>query len=300
LAVVGATCYVPRPRMKIVERLGQPPAFSFEFFPPKDAEGVERLFETIAELRPYAPAYVSVTYGAGGSTRRLTVELVRRIKHEVGIEAMAHLTCVGATRAELVEVLDQLRGHGIENVIALRGDPPRGETRFVKTEGGLGNASELVALMRARYDFCIAAACYPEVHTEAADREADLRYLKAKVDAGADFLITQLFFDNADYFAFVERARAAGITVPIVPGIMPITNLSQMKRFTALCGSTIPAPLVARLEACGDDGDAVRAIGVEHATTQCRDLIARGAPGVHFYTLNRSLATRHILDRLRQ
>jgi methylenetetrahydrofolate reductase (NADPH) len=285
--------------MRIVDRLGKEPVFSFEFFPPKDAEGVERLFETIAELRPYAPAYVSVTYGAGGSTRGLTVELVRRIKQEVGIEAMAHLTCVGATRAELGEVLERLRGHGIENVIALRGDPPRGETKFVKTEGGLGNASELVALMRARYDFCIAAACYPEKHPEAADRETDLAYLKAKVDAGVDFLITNLFFDNADYFAFVERARAAGIDVPIVPGIMPITNLSQVKRFTALCGATIPAPLLARLEPCGADNDAVRAIGVEHATAQCRDLVARGVPGVHFYTLNRSRATRDILDRLR-
>jgi methylenetetrahydrofolate reductase (NADPH) len=286
--------------MKIVERLGGEPAFSFEFFPPKDAEGVERLFETIAELRPYAPAYVSVTYGAGGSTRRLTVELVRRIKHEVGIEAMAHLTCVGATRADLVEVLDQLKGHGIENVIALRGDPPKGETRFVRTEGGLGNASELIALMRARYDFCIAGACYPESHPEATTPAADLAYLKEKVDAGADFLITQLFFDNADYFKFVERVRALGVTVPIIPGIMPITNLSQIKRFTALCGASIPAPLLAELEACGADTAAVQALGVEHATAQCRDLIARGVPGVHFYTLNRSLATRHVLDRLRR
>jgi methylenetetrahydrofolate reductase (NADPH) len=286
--------------MKIVERLGGEPAFSFEFFPPKDAEGVERLFETIAELRPYAPAYVSVTYGAGGSTRRLTVELVRRIKHEVGIEAMAHLTCVGATRAELCDVLEQLQGHGIENVIALRGDPPKGETQFVRTEGGLGHGSELVALIRARYDFCIAAACYPEAHSESKSAEADLLYLKAKVEAGADFLITQLFFDNADYFRFVERVRGLGITVPIIAGIMPITNLSQIKRFTALCGATIPAPLLAELEACGGDTAAVQAIGVEHATAQCRDLIARGVPGVHFYTLNRSLATRHVLDRLRR
>lgn len=286
--------------MKIVDRLGKTPTFSFEFFPPKDAEGVERLFETIAELRPYEPAYVSVTYGAGGSTRRLTVELVRRIKHEVGIEAMAHLTCVGATREELGDVLEQLRTSGVDNVIALRGDPPRGETKFVKTEGGLGHASELVSLIRARHDFCVAAACYPEKHVEAADAASDLTHLKAKVDAGADFLITQLFFDNADYFRFVDRARAAGIDVPIVAGIMPITNLSQIKRFTALCGASIPPSLLAALETCGSDPDAVRAIGVEHATAQCRDLVARGAPGVHFYTLNRSLATRHVLDRLRR
>jgi methylenetetrahydrofolate reductase (NADPH) len=286
--------------MKIVERLGQGPVFSFEFFPPKDAEGVERLFETIAELRPYEPAYVSVTYGAGGSSRRLTVELVRRIKHEVGIEAMAHLTCVGATRAELASVLDELESGGIENVIALRGDPPRGSTVFERTDGGLGYAAELVALIRARYEFCIAAACYPEKHVEAASAESDLAHLRAKVEAGADFLITQLFFDNADYFAFVERARAAGIDVPIVAGIMPITNLGQIKRFTALCGASIPSALLAALEACGDDADAVRAIGVEHATAQCRDLVARGVPGIHFYTLNRSLATRHVLDRLRR
>jgi len=285
--------------MKIVERLGQKPTFSFEFFPPKDAEGVERLFETIAELRPYEPDYVSVTYGAAGSTQRLTVELVRRIKQEVGIEAMAHLTCVGATRDDLAGVLGELRTGGIENVIALRGDPPRGETTFKPTAGGFAHAAELVALSLARFDFCIAAACYPEKHTEAVDADTDLRHLRAKVDAGVDFLITQLFFDNSDYFRFVERAREAGISVPIVAGIMPITNLSQVKRFTALCGSRIPGPLLAALEACGADADAVRALGVEHATAQCKALLARGAPGIHFYTLNRSLATRHILDRLR-
>jgi methylenetetrahydrofolate reductase (NADPH) len=285
--------------VKIVERLGRTPTFSFEFFPPKGPEGVERLFETIAELRPYEPDYVSVTYGAAGSTQRLTVELVRRIKKEVGIEAMAHLTCVGATRDQLADVLAELRDGGIENVIALRGDPPRGETTFKKTEGGFGNAVELVAMTRARFDFCIAAACYPEKHLEAADADTDLRYLKAKVDAGVDFLITQLFFDNDDYFRFVERARKAGIEVPIVAGIMPITNLSQVKRFTALCGSRIPDALLAQLEACGADNDAVGALGVDHATLQCKELLSRGAPGIHFYTLNRSLATRHILDRLR-
>ncbi|HEY3493250.1 MAG TPA: methylenetetrahydrofolate reductase [NAD(P)H] [Polyangiaceae bacterium] len=285
--------------MKIVERLGKEPAFSFEFFPPKDAAGVDRLFETIAELEKYRPAYVSVTYGAGGSTRRLTVELVRRIKREAGIEAMAHLTCVGATRAELVSVLDELKASGVENVIALRGDPPKGQTQFVRTEGGFSNAVELIALARQQHDFCIAAACYPEKHPEAPDAATDLLRLKAKVDAGAQFLITQLFFDNRDYFEFVKRARAAGIAVPIVAGIMPVTNVSQIKRFTALCGSSIPAALLGRLEGAGADEEAVRAIGVDYATAQCRELLAGGAPGIHFYTLNRSLATRHILDRLR-
>jgi methylenetetrahydrofolate reductase (NADPH) len=285
--------------MKIAERLGGAPLYSFEFFPPKDAEGVDRLFETIAELKPYVPGYVSVTYGAGGSTRKLTVDLVRRIKKEAGIEAMAHLTCVGATREEIAGVLDELQEADIHNVIALRGDPPKGATGFVRTEGGFGQAAELVAFIRSRYDFCLAAACYPEKHQDATDAAADLRHLKAKVDAGADFLITQLFYDNADYFAFVERARAIGITVPIIPGIMPITNLAGIKRITALSAARIPADLLARLDAVTADPDAVRAIGVEHATEQCRDLVARGAPGVHFYTLNRSLATRHILDRLR-
>ncbi len=286
--------------MRIAERLGGEPLFSFEFFPPKDAEGVERLFETIAELRGYAPAYVSVTYGAGGSTRRLTVDLVRRIKREAGIEAMAHLTCVGATREEIASVLDELAASGIENVIALRGDPPRGATSFVRHEGGFGSASELVAFIRARYDFCLAAACYPEKHQEASDLETDLRHLKAKVDAGVDFLITQLFYDNADYFRFVERARKVGIAVPIIAGIMPITNLAQIKRITSLSAARIPAGLLTRLEAAAVDPEAVRAIGVEHATEQCRGLVAGGAPGVHFYTLNRSLASRHILDRLRK
>jgi methylenetetrahydrofolate reductase (NADPH) len=285
--------------MKIVERLGNGPAFSFEFFPPKDAAGVDRLFETIAELEPYRPDYVSVTYGAGGSTRRLTLDLVRRIKRDTGIEAMAHLTCVGATKDELATVLDEFRESGVENVIALRGDPPRGQTQFVKTEGGFANAVELIRLARVRHDFCIAAACYPEKHLEAADAEIDLAHLKAKVDAGVEFLVTQLFFDNRDYFGFVERARAIGIRVPIIAGIMPITNLSQTKRFTALCGARIPAGLLAKLEASAHDEDAVRAIGVDYATAQCRELVSGGVPGIHFYTLNRSLATRHILDRLR-
>jgi methylenetetrahydrofolate reductase (NADPH) len=262
--------------MKIVEKLGKKPVFSFEFFPPKDAAGVDRLFETIAELKPYQPAYVSVTYGAGGSTRRLTVELVRRIKREAGIEAMAHLTCVGATREELLGVLDELAESGVENVIALRGDPPRGQTSFVRTEGGFGNAVELVRLARSRHDFCLAAACYPEKHPEAPDAETDLARLKVKVDAGAEFLITQLFFDNQDYFRFVERARAIGIDVPIVAGIMPVTNLSQIKRFTALCGACIPAPLLEKLERAGADESAVRAIGVDYATAQCRELLERG------------------------
>jgi methylenetetrahydrofolate reductase (NADPH) len=286
--------------MRIVDKLGgASPAISFEFFPPKDLEGVDRLFATVAELAPFAPAYVSVTYGAGGSTRQLTVELVGRIKREVGIEAMAHLTCVGASQIELGSVLDQLQQGGVENVIALRGDPPKGSSTFVTHAGGFSHASELAAFVKQRGGFCIAGACYPERHPEAASFETDLQNLRRKVDAGAEFLITQLFFDNADYFAFVERARQLGITVPIVPGIMPVTNVSQIKRFTAICGARMPEGLMQKLEPVASDPEAVGEIGVQHAVAQCRELLAKGAPGVHFYTLNRSKATVEILKRLR-
>lgn len=286
--------------MRIVEKLGgSGAAISFEFFPPKDQEGVDRLFATVAELAPFAPAYVSVTYGAGGSTRQLTVDLVGRIQRDVGIDAMAHLTCVGATQAELGSVLDQLEAAGVANVIALRGDPPKGATSFVTPEGGFGHASELAAFIKRRGTFCIAGACYPEKHPEAESLEADLEKLKRKVDAGAEFLITQLFFDNRDYFSFVERARSIGIRVPIVAGIMPVTNVSQIKRFTAMCGACMPSQLMQKLEPVAADAEAVGEIGVEHAVTQCRELLAAGAPGIHFYTLNRSKATVEILKRLR-
>ena len=285
--------------MRIVEKLGGKPAISFEFFPPKDQEGVGRLFQTVADLSPFEPAYVSVTYGAGGSTRQLTVDLVGRIQREVGIEAMAHLTCVGATQSELAAVVDQISEAGVENVIALRGDPPQGATSFVPAAGGYAHASELVAFLKRRGGFCIAGACYPEKHPEAPSPEADLAHLKQKVDAGAEFLISQLFFDNADYFAFVERARNAGIGVPIIPGIMPVTNVSQVKRFTAMCGACMPESLMQKLEPVAGDNDAVGEIGVEHAVQQCRELLEKGAPGVHFYTLNRSKATVEILRRLR-
>jgi methylenetetrahydrofolate reductase (NADPH) len=285
--------------MKISEKLSSGrPSFSFEFFPPKGEAGMNELFATVAELRAYEPSYVSVTWGAGGSTRRLTVDLVGKIKKQTGIETMAHLTCVGATCDDLAQVLDHLRDDGIDNVLPLRGDPPRGEQHFVRTEGGFGNANELVEFIRKRYDFCLAGACYPETHPEAGDAARDLENLKRKVDAGVDFLITQLFFDNADYFAFVERARAAGVDRAIVAGIMPITNFSQIKRFTAMCGARIPEALVARLEAAGSDSERVREIGIEYATEQCRELLAGGAPGIHFYTLNRSPATKRILENL--
>jgi methylenetetrahydrofolate reductase (NADPH) len=286
--------------MRIIEKLAASgPAFSFEYFPPKDAEGYVALFETIRRLEQYHPAFVSVTYGAGGGSRELTLDLVRRIQAETGIEAMAHLTCVGNTREQLRDILDGYRAAGIENVLALRGDPPRGEREFVRPDQGYCHASELVEFIRGGYDFCVAAACYPEKHPEAPDLATDLIHLKRKVDAGVDFLITQLFFDNRDYFAFVEQARALGIEVPILAGIMPITGLSQIKRFTAMCGARIPEPLLARLEGTGGDPVRVQAIGVAHAVEQCRGLLQAGVPGIHFYTLNRSLATVYVLEAVR-
>jgi methylenetetrahydrofolate reductase (NADPH) len=278
---------------------GNGPVFSFEFFPPKTEQGEQNLYRTIHNLRELHPTFVSVTYGAGGSTRDKTVELVRRIKHEIGIEAMAHLTCVGADRQEIGAVLDRLYASGIQNVLALRGDPPRGDGQFVRPINGFGFASELVTFIRARgFPFCLGGACYPEGHVECRDLAADLAHLKTKIDAGLDFVITQLFFDNADYFAFVARARAGGVQVPIIPGIMPITNAAQIERFTSMCGARIPPALQAQLDGARDNEDAVRAIGIAHATRQCRELLANGAPGIHFYTLNQSPATRAIFERL--
>jgi len=272
---------------------------SFEFFPPKDDAGFADLFQTIAALRPLQPSYVSVTYGAGGSTRRKTVDIVKRIKHEIGLESMAHLTCVGATREEIRSVLEELKESGLENVLPLRGDPPKGTGRFVKTEGGFGYANELVEFIRGRYSFCLGAACYPEGHPEAPDLKTDLDNLKRKVDAGVDFLITNLFFDNDYFFRFRDRAEAAGIKVPILPGIMPILSVKQIKRVTEMCGESIPAGLLANIEAVEDDPEAVRQLGAYHATRQCENLLAGGVAGLHFYTLNRSTATRAVYQTIR-
>jgi methylenetetrahydrofolate reductase (NADPH) len=250
-------------------------------------------------LKDDRPDYVSMTYGAGGATRDRTVELTRWIKNDLGIEAMAHLSCVGEPTERLVEILGQIEAAGVENVLALRGDPPRGETEWKPHPGGLHYSVELIRLIRERYDFCVGAACFPEVHPDAPDRESDLNYARAKQEAGAGFLITQLFFDNELYFEFVEDARAAGISVPIIPGIMPITNFGQIKRFTEMCGASIPDELEGELNGRADDPEAVAELGVAYATLQCSDLLARGAPGIHFYTLNRSPATRAILAAVR-
>jgi methylenetetrahydrofolate reductase (NADPH) len=286
--------------MRIDEILeDQRPVFSFEFFPPKTDEGERNLWSALEELKREEPAFVSVTYGAGGSTRDRTIGIVKRIKSEIGLEAMAHFTCVGATVEQLRGTLDEMRNAGVENVLALRGDPPEGQTEWTKTEGGLAYSTELARLISDNYDFSIGAACFPEVHPEAADMEADIAFLKKKVEAGARFLITQLFFDNELYFDFVREARAAGIDVPIIPGIIPVTGYAQIKRFTERCGASLPEDYENELAARADDPDAVKDLGVAYATLQCADLLGRGAPGIHFYTLNRSPATRSILAALR-
>ena len=271
---------------------------SFEFFPPRNADGIPGVLDTVNELTAYCPDFISVTYGAGGSTRQFTEEITVSAKQSAGVEVMAHLTCAGQTVQELDDVLQRLDDAGIENVIALRGDPPRGEQQFTVTEGGFSHASDLVTHIRANYEFGIAAACYPEGHTEAESLERDLEYAKLKVDNGADFLITQLFFDNDDYFAFADRADAAGIDAPVIPGILPVLSAPQIRRFTALCGSKIPPGLDADLDRLGEDDEAVRELGVEYAARQVEELWAAGVPGVHFYVLNRSYSVSKILDHL--
>ena len=286
--------------MRISEILtAQAPSFSFEFFPPKTEAGERNLYRALSELQGLDPSFVSVTYGAGGSSRSKTIEIVKRIKDEFGLEAMAHFTCVGATVDELRATLDEMRDAGIDNVLALRGDPPEGEDAWTKTEGGLEYSSELVQMIGGDYDFAIGAACFPETHIHAESAESDLRYLAEKVGAGVDFLITQMFFDNDFYFDFVRRARGAGVAVPIIPGIMPITKVGQVERMATMCGSAIPEGLRAELHARADDAEAVLDFGVAYATLQCSELLAAGAPGIHFYTLNRSPATRAIVSALK-
>ena len=275
------------------------PCFSVEFFPPKTEEGREALFETVEVLRELAPSFFSVTYGAGGATREGTLETTRAIRDEYGVEAMAHLSCVGETTENLREIIDRIAEAGIENILALRGDPPRGEPDFVQPEGGLASAAELTGLISAAHpEIAIGGACFPEVHPEAENLEADIAYLKTKVENGASFLITQLFFDNRSYFEFVPAARAAGIEVPIIAGVMPMTSYGQIARICELCDARIPAPLAAAMEAAGGDERVEFELGVAYAAQQCAELLRAGAPGIHFYALNRWPATRAILGAL--
>ena len=285
--------------MKIDEILKhRSPCFSFEFFPPKTDDGVEKLMATIKALRILNPGFVSVTYGAGGSSRARTLDVVKRIKGELGVEPMAHVTCVGHSRDELREVFDALRGAGVENVMALRGDPPKGEERFTAAAGGFRYAADLIGMIAAEYDFSIGAAGYPEKHQEAESLDADVANAARKVRAGATFLVTQLFFDNDAYFAYVDRLRAAGVNVPVLPGIMPITNYAAIANMTKMSGAKIPQRLLAELEARSDEPDAIADLGVAYTALQCRDLLDRGAPGLHFYTLNKSPATRAVVSAL--
>jgi 5,10-methylenetetrahydrofolate reductase, prokaryotic form len=265
------------------------PLRSLEFFPPKDDAGVEALRASAAALRSIAPDYVSVTYGAGGSTRERTAQVCDFLRADFGFTVMPHLTCVGHSREELHALADNIHARDFRNIMTLRGDPPKGASTFTASTNGLAHASELAALLKARHpDFCLGVAGYPEKHPEAPSLDADIDRLKEKLDAGGDFVTTQLFFDNAVYFRFVEKCRARGITAPIIPGIMPVLSLKQIQRFTQMCGATLPARLIARLEAAGDNTDAVEAVGLDWAFAQIRELLAGGAPGYHLYILNRA------------
>ncbi|HSS33871.1 MAG TPA: methylenetetrahydrofolate reductase [NAD(P)H] [Solirubrobacterales bacterium] len=277
----------------------QRPTFSVEFFPPKTAEATEQLYETARVLADLGLDFVSVTYGAGGATRDGTVEITKALKDEVGFETMAHLSCVGETTEGLATTLDRIEAAGIENVFALRGDPPRGEEDFAQPEGGLGSAAELAAFITAGWDFTLGGACFPEVHPEAPDLETDLTYLKTKVDAGASFLITQLFFDNQVYFDFVRAARRQGIEVPILAGVIPVASFAQTKRICELCDASIPPRLEAAFEAADGDPEREFELGVAYAAQQCSELLIAGAPGIHFYALNRAPATRAVLGSLK-
>lgn len=280
------------------------PVFSFEFFPPKTQEAEEKLFEVAHELKTLEPGFISVTYGAMGTTRSNTLRIVSRFKKEVGLEAAAHLTCIAHNRSEIDTVLKDLKSAGIENIVALRGDVPQDPSASVKEpERDFQYAFELVQYIRKHPEFSksfsLIVAGYPETHVECRDKQKDLEHLKRKVDAGADAIITQLFFNNTDYFDFVERARKAGINVPIIPGIMPVTNGGQIKRFADMCGASIPDALRSNIEKFGDDLPSIESYGIEYAARQCQELLQKGVPGIHFYTLNKSRATQEIVRSLK-
>lgn len=274
------------------------PIVSFEFFPPKTEKGDEGLFAEINSLKGLHPAFCSVTYGAGGSTRTRTVDLVDRIHRECGLEVMCHLTVVGQSKDEVRAVLRRLKEKEIENIIALGGDPPQGTTDWKPHPDGFHHSIELVREAVSHGSFSIAVAGFPEVHPRAESRESDLKYLKAKVDAGADVVITQLFFDNDDYYRYVEDLRKLGLGAPVVPGVLPVLSAAQVRRFTALCGASIPARLERRLALVENDEEAAARLGIDYATEQCAGLLAFGAPGIHFYSLNKSRSIKAIFANL--
>ncbi|MDQ6970144.1 MAG: methylenetetrahydrofolate reductase [NAD(P)H] [Mariprofundus sp.] len=275
------------------------PLISCEFFPPKTDKGETNLWNCLDELRSIDPAYISVTYGAGGTTQGRTKGIVTRIKEETGLSPVAHLTCVGASKSELAELLAEYRAAGIENILALRGDAPAGMDCFEATEGGFSYATDLIAFLRTQGDFSIACATYPEGHPESKGGVADdIRYLKMKQDNGADCAVTQYFFDNETFFRFRDATEKAGITIPVIPGIMPVGNFDQIVRFSAMCGASIPDWMKQQMQPIKDDLQAVQALGIELAAKQCRELLQAGAPGLHFYTLNKSAATIAIRNQL--
>ena len=284
--------------MKVKDILKETRTISCEFFPPQTEEGIPGVLRAIDRLKPFRPDFVSVTYGAGGSTRAFTEEITGRVKADGDLEVMAHLTCVAQSKEAVHGVLERLEQMGIENIIALRGDPPQGQTEFVAEKDGFQHATELIEHIREGFQFGVAAACYPEGHMESTDLRSDLEYTKLKVDNGADFLITQLFYDNNDFFDFMDRAQQAGINIPIIPGILPFLSTSQIRRFNARCGAKIPAELDKQLEKHIDDDRAARELGVEYATEQVKELWESGVPGIHFYVLNRSYSVSKILQDL--
>lgn len=278
----------------------QGPVFSFEFFLPKAPQDTDNFLASVRELKTLQPAFVTLTYGAAGSGRGKTIDTAGRLQKEVGVETVCHLTCISHSRGEIAGILDQIASHGIRSIVALRGDQPKDAVVPPPERRDFGYALDLVAFIKKRGGFHMAVAGYPETHPEAPSPDFDLANLKAKVDAGGDWVITQLFFDNAAYFRFVDRARAAGVTAAVVPGIMPVTGYNQLKRFAQLCGATIPVELMDRLDRVQDDADAVIACGIEWAQRQCRELLDGGAPGIHFYTLNRTRSTTEVLRHLRR
>ena len=278
----------------------QTPSFSFEVFPPKTDKGMEQLDRVLPQLVELQPTCITVTYGAMGTTQARTLDIASSIRQRFELPTASHLTCVGSTREEIDAILARLHDAGIENIVALRGDPPQGMERFEAPAGGFAHANELVAHIRADGRFGIAVAGYPEKHVEAPDLDTDLRYLKGKVEAGGDVVITQLFYDNEDFFRFRDTAHALGVAVPIVPGLLSIQSYQQIVRLTSMCGASIPPALRAALDAAGDDTERVQEIGTQWTIDQCRGLLDAGVPGIHFYVLNRAKAMRTIAESLRE
>lgn len=283
--------------MKVIDALKKDePTLSFEFFPPKDEKQEKNLYEVLSRLKEFGPDFVSVTYGAMGATREKTFKWVKEIKHSYQIDPLAHLTCVAATKESIQEQIEELERMGVENVLALRGDPPEGEKDFKPPVGGFKYAKDLMLFIKKRKpEICLGGAGFPEGHKGSKSLEKDVRHLKEKVDAGAEYIITQLFFDNHFYFDFVERCKKDGINVPIIPGIMPITSLKQIKKMTEMCGSSIPQKLLEKIERAED----VEAVGVEQTVSQCKALIKAGVPGLHFFVMNRSGPISKVLEQIK-